>query len=228
MWSDCLVVCDCGFSLSALWCPLSGPTILLGFLLPWTWGISSRLLQQSAAGDPHLEASPHPRSGRPRGATPRPRCLRKCPPDLVPANNSCAWPCGPAVVPWTGSHGWALLGSHMPVSAGGKAGWSSPAPGTPLVAGRHRLGHTGSVCAQAGQPGLLHTMGSGFQMQQGDEPWSGRFPRPCCVCSAMAPAAKVNRLGEAQSQGGRDLPRASIRAGWVSEPTLQQSPAVFS
>ena len=31
-----LVVCDYGFSLSALWCPLSMPTILLGFLLPWT------------------------------------------------------------------------------------------------------------------------------------------------------------------------------------------------
>ena len=36
-----------GFSLSALWCPLSVPTILLGFLLPWTWGISSQLLQQN-------------------------------------------------------------------------------------------------------------------------------------------------------------------------------------
>ena len=33
--------CDCGFSLSALWCPLSVPTILLVFLLPWTWGSSS-------------------------------------------------------------------------------------------------------------------------------------------------------------------------------------------
>ena len=29
--------------------PLATPTILLGFLLPCTWGISSRLLQQSAA-----------------------------------------------------------------------------------------------------------------------------------------------------------------------------------
>ena len=48
-WSDWLVVCDCGFSLSALWCPLSVPTVLLGFLLPWMWGISSQLLQQSAA-----------------------------------------------------------------------------------------------------------------------------------------------------------------------------------
>ena len=48
MWSDWLVVCDCGFSLSALWCPFSAPTMLLEFLLPWTWGISSRLLQQSS------------------------------------------------------------------------------------------------------------------------------------------------------------------------------------
>ena len=39
LWSDWLVFCDCGFSLSALWCPLSVPTVLLGFLLPWTWGI---------------------------------------------------------------------------------------------------------------------------------------------------------------------------------------------
>ena len=44
MWSDWLVFCDCGFSLSALWCPLSASTILLGFLLPWMWGISPRLL----------------------------------------------------------------------------------------------------------------------------------------------------------------------------------------
>ena len=36
LWSDWLVVCDCGFSLSALWCPLSVPTVLLGFVLPWT------------------------------------------------------------------------------------------------------------------------------------------------------------------------------------------------
>ena len=54
MWSDWLVVCDCGFSLSALWCPLLAPTILLGFLLPWTWGISSRMLQQSTAAAPYL------------------------------------------------------------------------------------------------------------------------------------------------------------------------------
>ena len=33
---------------------LSVPTVLLGFLLPWTWGISSRLLQQSAAAASEL------------------------------------------------------------------------------------------------------------------------------------------------------------------------------
>ena len=54
MWSDWLVVYDCGFSLSALWSPLSVPTILLRFHLPWMWGLSSRLLQQSAAAAPDL------------------------------------------------------------------------------------------------------------------------------------------------------------------------------
>ena len=54
MWSDWLVFCDCDFNLAALWCPLSAPTILLGFLLPWTWGISSRLLQQSTAAALYL------------------------------------------------------------------------------------------------------------------------------------------------------------------------------
>ena len=43
VWLDCLVFCDYGFSASALWCPLATPTVLLGFLLPWTWGISSWL-----------------------------------------------------------------------------------------------------------------------------------------------------------------------------------------
>ena len=43
------------FQYSALWCSLATPTILLGFLLPWKWGISSRLLQQSAATPPDLE-----------------------------------------------------------------------------------------------------------------------------------------------------------------------------
>ena len=39
--SDWLVFCDCGFSVSALWCPLATPTVLPEFLLPRTWPISS-------------------------------------------------------------------------------------------------------------------------------------------------------------------------------------------
>ena len=41
--------------------PLATPTILLRFLLPRTWGISSGLLQQSAATAPYLGrgVSPH-------------------------------------------------------------------------------------------------------------------------------------------------------------------------
>ena len=54
VWLDRLVFCDYGFSASALWCPLAIPTVLLGFLLPRTWGISSWLLQQSAATAPYL------------------------------------------------------------------------------------------------------------------------------------------------------------------------------
>ena len=54
MWLDWLVFCDCGFSLSALWCPLSAPTILLRFLLLWMWAIPSQLLQQSRAAALYL------------------------------------------------------------------------------------------------------------------------------------------------------------------------------
>ena len=41
LWSDWLVLCDYGFSVAALWCPPTTPTVLLGFLLPWMRGISS-------------------------------------------------------------------------------------------------------------------------------------------------------------------------------------------
>ena len=67
VWLDWLVFCEYGFSVSALWCPLATPTVLLGFLLPWAWGISSRLLQQSAAIAPYLggAVSPHRRPSWP-------------------------------------------------------------------------------------------------------------------------------------------------------------------
>ena len=61
VWLDWLVFCEYGFSVFALWCPLATPTVLLGFLLPWAWSISSRLLQQSAAIAAYLGrwVSPH-------------------------------------------------------------------------------------------------------------------------------------------------------------------------
>ena len=58
VWLDWLVFCEYRFTVSALWCPLATPTILLGFLLPWAWGISSRLLQQSTATAPYLGVKP--------------------------------------------------------------------------------------------------------------------------------------------------------------------------
>ena len=67
VWLDWLVFCEYSFSVSALWCPLATPTILFGFLLPWEWGISSRLLQQSAASAAYLgqRISPHHRPSWP-------------------------------------------------------------------------------------------------------------------------------------------------------------------
>ena len=61
MWSDWLVFYDYGFNVSAVWCPLAIPTVLLGFLLPWTWGLSSLHFQQSAATAPYLgwQVTPH-------------------------------------------------------------------------------------------------------------------------------------------------------------------------
>ena len=57
VWLNWLVFCEYGFSVSmvsALWFPLATPTILLGFFLPWAWGLSSWLLQQSTATAPYL------------------------------------------------------------------------------------------------------------------------------------------------------------------------------
>ena len=77
---DLLVFCEYGFSVFALWCPLATPTVLLGFLLPWAWGISSWLLQQSAAIAPYLgwAVSPHRRHSWPStwDSSSRPSCAR--------------------------------------------------------------------------------------------------------------------------------------------------------
>ena len=84
--TDWLVVCDCGFSLSALWFPLSLslPTLLFGFLLPWTWGISSWLLLQSAAAAAYLGSKVAPLSCCPwfgRGVVPL--CHASAPPSQL-------------------------------------------------------------------------------------------------------------------------------------------------
>ena len=65
VWLDWLVFCDYDLCIRPLM-PLS-PTILLGFFLPWTWGISSWLLQQSTAAAPYLGGgvSPHSRPSWP-------------------------------------------------------------------------------------------------------------------------------------------------------------------
>ena len=72
VWLDWLVFCEYGFSVSSLWCPLATPTILLWFLLPLAWGISSRLLQQSAAVAPYRGwgVSPHFYTQTPPGYSP--------------------------------------------------------------------------------------------------------------------------------------------------------------
>ena len=80
VWLDWLVFCEYVFSVSALWCPLATPTILLGFLLPWAWGVSSWLLQQSAAAAPYLGrgVSPHCHTSWPStwDSSSRPSCAR--------------------------------------------------------------------------------------------------------------------------------------------------------
>ena len=61
MWIDWFDFCDYGFSVSAVWCRLATTTILRVFLLTWTWGISSWMLQQSTATATYLGRgiSPH-------------------------------------------------------------------------------------------------------------------------------------------------------------------------
>ena len=82
VWLDWLVFCEYGFNVSALWCPLATPTILLGFLLPWAWGISSQLLQQSSAAVPYLGwgVSPHHYPSWPStwDGSSRPTCATPC------------------------------------------------------------------------------------------------------------------------------------------------------
>ena len=78
LWADWLVFCDCGFSASALWCPLTTPTVLIGFSYlgrgvspqgrpswPWTRSISSRPSHARAGAAPWMWGC----SSRPRFCT---------------------------------------------------------------------------------------------------------------------------------------------------------------
>ena len=121
VWLDWLVFCHYGFSVSALWCPLATPTILFVFLLPWTWGISSRLLQQSAAAAPYLAQGvpPHHRPSWPStwDSSSRPSCARA------------------ATAPWT----WGLSSRPPPLALG--VGLVLPAAAPDLIHGVSPLSH---------------------------------------------------------------------------------------
>ena len=121
LWSDWLVFCDYGFSVSALWCPLATPTVLPGFLLPWSWGISSRLLQPSAAAAPYLG----------RGVSSQDR------PSWPWTWSSSSWPsCAPAAsAPWR----WGSSSRARPLTSGvGKRlSAAAPALSQPGALGRH-------------------------------------------------------------------------------------------
>ena len=103
-------------SVSALWCPLTAPTVLLGYLLPWSWGISSRLLQQSSATAPYLG----------RVAPPDLECeaapLGPPAPSQPPLLRLGVAPLGRRPWPRTWSGGWEEL-SHV-WSQGWWAGWA--------------------------------------------------------------------------------------------------------
>ena len=95
--------------MSALWCPLATPTILLGFLLPWAWGIFSLLLQQSTAADPYLGrgTSPyhHPSWPSTWDSSSRPSYARAATAPWVALSGHHPWPRG---MPVASGMGWLL------------------------------------------------------------------------------------------------------------------------
>ena len=122
MWSDWLVFCDYDFSVSALRCPLATPMVLLGFLLPWTWGVCSRLLQQSAATAPYLGQG---HASRPQmwSSSSRPSC-------------ACT-----AAAPWT----WGC--SSWPSPLASYVGWLLSATTSDLRCGIAPLSHSCAIAA---------------------------------------------------------------------------------
>ena len=127
VWLEWLVFREYGFSVFALWCPLATPTVLLGFLFPWAWGISSWLLQQSTAIAPYPSLPDLQRGIAPLG-----------PP--APAQ---PWLLGhgvgpPGHCPWPRAWGWS---SQPQPLASGVGAWGSSSCLPPLASG---LGAWGS------------------------------------------------------------------------------------
>ena len=128
VWLDWLVFCEYGFSVFALWCPLAKPTVLLGFLLPSAWGISSQLLQQSTAIAPYLRrgVSPHRRSSWPSmwDGSSRPSCACAAtapgnssrPPPLVSGLG--AWGSSSRLPPLTSDAGYLLSAAPLTSDTG--------------------------------------------------------------------------------------------------------------
>lgn len=145
-------------------------------------------------------------------------------------NNSCVWLCE-SVGHSTdlGLHGWSLLGSHMPMSAGGKASCSSSALVTHLVLGRPGLGHTGSVCglSQAGQLGLLHMIGSGFWVQQAGRASVRAFSKSLLCPFCDRPSSQGQSRGKAVRAGGTSRGPAH-RQDERQSRFCQQPPARFN
>ena len=112
MWSDWLVVCDCGFILSAFKCPLSEPTDLLGFLLPWTWCISSWLLQQSEAAAPYPGRGVAPLGHAPALPQPPHSCTTAV---TVLLHRHCSWSCINCgyICNWSSGDSWYLYFFHQ-------------------------------------------------------------------------------------------------------------------
>ena len=129
VWIDWLIFYEYGFSVPALWCPLTTLTVLLGFLLPWTWGISSWLLQQSAAVAPYIGGgvSPHYRpSDLERGIAPLGPPVPAQPPLLgggVAPPGHCPWP-----RMWGGSSRPFLCHHIMALSANAPDLWRGVTP----------------------------------------------------------------------------------------------------
>ena len=94
VWLDWLDFCEFGFSVSAFWCPLATSIILL--VLPWAWGISSQLLQQSTAAAPYLGqgVSPYRRPSWPSlwDSSSRASCTHAATAPRVGPPGCCPWP----------------------------------------------------------------------------------------------------------------------------------------